>query len=144
MPIFLKVCAVVVGTAVVGTALLYSGGTISVCVKERQGHHIHVPFPALAFPIGAWFVPKHEWQRANSPELQQWLPAMKILARELDRCPDGVLVQVEQTNEHVNITKSGNYLVIDVESRGEEVHVSFPVGVVTSVLQEMEVSGPTV
>ena len=144
MPIFAKVCAVIVGTMVVGTVVAYSGGAITVCVKEKEGHHIHVPLPALAFPVGAWFVPRHDWQRASSPEVQQWLPAAKIVAQELDRCPDGVLVQVDKPGENVSIRKEGNYLLIDVESRREEVHVSLPVRIVTSVLTEIEVSGPTV
>ena len=148
MPLFAKVCAVIVGTMVLGTVIAYSGGAITVCVKEKEGHHIHVPFPALAFPVGAWLIPRHDWQMAHSPELrqatQQWLPVAKIVAQELDRCPDGVLVQVDKPGENVSIRKEGNYLLIDVESRREEVHVSLPLRIVTSVLQEIEVSGPTV
>ena len=144
MPVFAKVCAVIVGTMVLGTVVAYSGGAITVCVKEKAGHHIHVPIPALAFPVGAWFIPRHDWQRANSAEMQQWLPVAKAAAQELDRCPDGVLVQVDKPGENVSIRKEGNYLLIDVESRREEVHVSFPVRILTSVLQEIEVSGPTV
>src|SRR5713226_2232340 len=140
-----KIALATAGTMVLGTAVLYSEGAITICVKERapKEHHIHLPFPALALHLGLKFADHRDWRRPSA-DVQQWLPVAKIAAKELDRCPDGVLVEVEKPGEKVTIAKSGNYLLIDVESSREEVHISFPLKTVAAFLEEIESTGVTV
>jgi hypothetical protein len=54
------------------------------------------------------------------------LPTIQAANDELLRCPDGVLVQVDDSHEHVKIAKVNGALVIDVDDQSETVHVSVP------------------
>ena len=137
--------AVVLGTVMLGGAVLYSGGAVNVSVDEKRadGHHIHVLVPAMVLPLGLKFIPNRHLQKAP-PELRRWLPAIEAAAEELERCPDGPFVEVDNPNEKVSIAKRGDSLEIDVDSPRETVHVSFPLKTVLSLVRELEAAGPTV
>ena len=137
--------AAILGTVVLTGVVLYSEGTVKVYVDEKKpgGVHLRLPLPAAAIPLGLKFVPDRKLQHLPR-EMQQWLPAIRIAAEELSHCPDGPLVQVDNSKERVSIVKSGDYLVIDVDTEKETVHVSFPLGVVVSLAREMEARAPTV
>ena len=47
-------------------------------------------------------------------------------------------MEVTSPDEHVKISKQGNSLYIDVDDPGETVRVSFPVGVVQTVVNKLE------
>jgi len=149
MPILLKSTAVLAGTMVAGTCLLYSGGVVEVCVKEKRDQtHIHLPLPALAGPIAIHFVPSRHFH-GGPRDLRQWQPAIRIAAQELENCPDGtVLVDVRDARETVHITKEGGDLVIDVDNPQETVHVSFPIRMAVTVTDQladkMERSRPSI
>ena len=137
--------AVVLGTVMLGGVVLYSGGAVNVRVDEKRanGHHIHVALPALVLPLGMKLVPDRQLQKAPA-ELRRWLPVIQAAAEELERCPDGPFVEVDNPNEKVSIAKHGDSLVIDVDSARETVHVSFPLKTVLSLVRELEAAGPTV
>ena len=154
LPILAKTTAVIAGTVLAGTALAYSGGVVEVCVREkgRNPSHIHLPLPALAGPVAVHFMPSHHFHQP--PEnLRQLMPAIRIAAQELERCPDGtVLVDVMsnrgEARETVHITKDGGDLVIDVDNARETVHVSFPIRMAVSITDQladkMERAGPAI
>jgi hypothetical protein len=61
----------------------------------------------------------------------------------LEECPDGVLVEVIDANDHVVITKAGGSLVIDVDDPGDTVHVAVPLAAAQSSLHQIaSASGP--
>ena len=134
MPFLGKAAAVVGGTVLACGALAYSGGVVDVCVKEKtqQGHHIHLPLPALAGSVALQVMPERHFRHAPR-ELQQWLPAIRIAAQELRNIPDGPLVEVQNARETVRIVKDGGNLVIDVDNQRETVHVSLPLSMVASM-----------
>jgi hypothetical protein len=123
--------------------LVYSAGAVKVDVREKTpgGHHIWLAVPAIVVPIGARLAPKDKLRDALR-EARPWLPTIKVASEELVRCPDTSLVEVDNQQEHVRITKRGNALIIDVDSPEESVHVSLPLGVVAYTAGQLESEGP--
>jgi hypothetical protein len=133
-----RILLVMAGFFLVGVALLYSQGAVSVYVHEKQpgGHTIWVPVPALAVTQGIRFVPQKDLGNGTR-ELRPYLPAIRIATEELARCPDTRFVEVQDADDHVVISKQGNLLLIDVDSSDATVHVSFPIDLVPAVAEQL-------
>lgn len=124
------------GTTAVVT---YNAGAVRVSVVEKRpnGEHVHVFVPAIVVQVALSFIPAKHFH-VHGRDTHQWLPLLKAVSQELDRCPDATMVEVTSPREHVTIAKRGNSLYIDVDDPGETVHVSFPVGVVQTVVNKLE------
>lgn len=151
-PVALKISSVALlgAASLAGTAAVvtYNAGAVRVSVDEKgpKGDHVHVFVPAIVVPVALGFIPAKHFHIQGNKDLHKWLPLLKVASQELDRCPDATLVEVTSPGEHVKITKQGNSLYIDVDDSGDTVHVSFPVGVVQSVVNKLEAAdaGPPV
>jgi hypothetical protein len=121
----------------------YAAGTVDVSVREKNpdGTRIHVMVPAVFITGGLRFVPGEQLSKASA-DVRPWLPAIKVASRELARCPDTTLVEVEDRNDRVIVRKRGNSIVVDVDSEEDTVHVSVPLRSVASIVQELEASAP--
>jgi hypothetical protein len=133
---------VLLGTAsLAGTAgvITYNAGAVRVSVVEKRpnGEHVHVFVPAIVVPLAMGFIPAKHFH-VHDKDAHKMLPVLKAVSQELERCPDATLVEVTSPEEHVKISKLGNSLYIDVDDRNETVHVSFPVGVVQTVVNKLE------
>jgi hypothetical protein len=126
------------GTLVVG-GIVADAGFIGVRVHEKKpdGTNLRLYVPAVLVPLGVRLAPERELARAMS-HAREFLPAMRIAAEELERIPDGVLVEVDSPREHVLIVKSGGSLVVDVDSDRETVHVSVPLKMVRNLARDLE------
>jgi hypothetical protein len=133
-----QIFLVMAGIFLVGVALLYSAGTVSVYVHEKQpgGHRIWLPVPALAITQGIRFAP-HKDLRDATRELRPYLPAIRAASLELARCPDTRFVEVQDADDHVTISKQGSLMVIDVDSSDATVHVSFPIEMVPALAERL-------
>jgi hypothetical protein len=131
------------GALLLGCIVVYHAGAVRVSIHQKtpDGHHLRLIAPAVLVPVVLRFVPDEKLREASA-EMQAWLPAIKIASRELARCPDGPLVEVDGPQEKVSIVKRGSSLVIDVNSAQETVHISFPLKVVTAVARRLEDVGP--
>jgi hypothetical protein len=132
-------------TAVVGAAALSSEGFIDVRVHEKQpdGHNITVIVPAALVPVVLKFVPKHDLSDSTQ-DLREYLPVIDAAIPALEKCPDGVFVEVVDPNEHVMVAKSRGAIVIDVNDENETVHVSVPLRAAQSSLHLIaEANGPS-
>jgi len=133
------------GTAAVVT---YNAGAVRVSVDEKRpkGDHVHVFVPAIVVPVALGFIPAKHFHTHGNKDIQKWMPLLRAVSQELENCPDATLVEVTSPDEHVKIRKAGNSLYIDVDDPGETVHVSFPVGVVRTVVNKLEAAnaGPPV
>jgi hypothetical protein len=140
--VVLAVIASMMGTAAVVT---YDAGLVRISVVEKHpgGDHVRFFVPAVLVPVAMNFVPQKELHK-HAREARQWLPLMKVVSEELERCPDATLVEVKSPDEHVKIQKSGDTIIIDVDDPSDTVHVSFPARVVTSVVQKLEAGNPPV
>ena len=128
----------VLGTAVVAGAAISSEGFIHVRVHEKHpgGANFAVIVPAAVVPVALHFIPKKHFEQAPQ-DLQEALPIVDAAVPELEKCPDGVLVEVRDPGEHVLIAKSGGSIVIDVNDHEDTVHVSVPLRAVRSSLHQI-------
>jgi hypothetical protein len=123
-----------------GGLLLAATGVASVRVQEKQpdGARIFVPIPAVVLYAGAALLPQmmpaSERARVRA-ELGPRRQAIVAILEELERCPDGVLVDSQERGESVRIVKEGRSLTVRVRSAGSDVDVSLPAGVVTHLFR---------
>jgi hypothetical protein len=70
--------------------------------------------------------------------LEQHRDAAVRLARELQRAPDARFVEIEGPGEHVAIDKSGDILVVEVQSDDEEVLVRVPITALGELIESYD------
>ena len=136
--VFSKVLLGAAYTSLIGGAVLFHQGAITVNVKEKHkdGHHIYIIAPATLATWGVKLIPDKHFPRLPE-EARQVLPAATAAMMELERQPDFVLVEVENAREHVRIEKVGDKLRIDVDSPREEVHISVPIRAARATIEEL-------
>lgn len=131
-----------VGTGVTLAAAVIRSGVMTVSVEDRSsdGFHLFVPVPAAIVELGASTLPlwmpddvRAELRRDIGPIAGSLLEA----ARELEDCPDAVLVSVVSDDERVRVTKDGRLLRIEVHSADADVSVSIPTSAITRVLSAL-------
>lgn len=127
-------------TTMIGGAVLFHEGAITVNVKEHKasgdGHRVFVVVPAAIVPWALKVIPQRHMPRLPHEALDA-LPAVQAAADELERMPDTVLVEVQSKREHVKVSKEGGYLVVNVTSDREEVHVSVPIRAARHTIEEL-------
>jgi hypothetical protein len=140
-----KVALGIVGTAVAGVGILCSDGMIEVKVVERQPevHHVYVIAPAMLVPIGMHFAPRRELSRAAA-QIQPWMPTIRAALDQLRESDDLTLVEVKEPGEHVRVAKQGGSIVVDVEDRDDTVHVSAPLRAISSTVEQLAASAPSI
>jgi hypothetical protein len=140
-----KVALGVVGTAVAGVGLLCSDGMVEVKVVERhpEVHHVYVIAPAMLVPIGMHFAPQRDLSRAAA-QIQPWMPTIRAALDQLRESDDVTLVEVKEPGEHVRVAKQGSSIVVDVEEEDETVHVSTPIRAISSTVEQLAASAPSI
>lgn len=140
-----KIALGIVGTAVAGVGVLCSEGMIEVKVVERQPevHHVYVIAPAMLVPIGMHFAPQRDLSRAAA-QIRPWLPTIRAALGQLRETDDVTLVEVKEPGEHVRVAKEGGSIVVDVQDEDETVHVSTPIRAISSTIEQLAASGPTI
>ena len=130
---------IVLGTMLLGGAVVMQDGIISVNVREKQpgGHHIWFVAPGSIVPFGLKLAPAHDL-KDHMRDARQWMPVVRAALDALEKSPDGVFVEVETPDQHVRVQKSWGRLLVDVDDPREEVHVAVPLRVVRHTLSEME------
>jgi hypothetical protein len=123
---------------VVGGVFVYDQGAVRVDVREktRDGKHIYLVVPAVVLPAAARLVPRDKLKDARR-NIGPWLPTIKVATKELARCSDGPLVEVDSNGEHVRIHKQGRSLFIAVDSEEEAVRVSFPLEAAADTVSQL-------
>lgn len=118
-------------------------GVIQVDVDEFEhgGSHVHVWVPAAIVPTAVRFVPKDQMCHAGE-QLKPMLPAIKKLAKELEKYPNVDFVDVLAGTDHVQIRTRGGKLQIDVHESGQAVHIACPLSTLEDLFSELETSIP--
>ncbi len=142
MIILAKIGVGLLGTAVVGGAMLSSEGFMVVRVHEKQAHgsNLSLLIPAAIVPMALEFVPNRNLQEASA-NLRPYLPILDAAIPALQNCADGVLVEVADPKEHVMISKAGDSIVVDVHDVNETVHVAVPLQAARASLHEIAAAG---
>jgi len=127
-----------VGTVLIGGAALCSEGFIQVKVHEKQkdGTNVSLIVPAAIAPLTLKFVPDHHLAQASA-SVRPYLPMLDAAIPALEACPDGVLVEVINPEEHVVVAKRGGSVVVDVNDPDDVVHVSVPLAAAQASIHEI-------
>lgn len=133
-----KVMLGMAGVGLAGASILCSEGLVHVKVieKQPQGVHINVIAPAMLAPIAVHLAPQRDLAQA-ARQIQPYMPVIRAALDGLRDSEDVVLVDVSEPEEHVEVAKSGNSIVVDVDDEGETVHISTPVRAISSTVEQL-------
>ncbi len=133
---------ILLGTALVGGAVVMQDGVISVNVREKHpgGHHIWFAAPAAIVPFGLKLSPvaREMKEHMRDAREREWMPVAQSLIDALQKSPDAVFVEVDSENQHVRVQKSWGRLLVDVDDPEAEVHIAVPFRVMRHTLSELQ------
>ena len=114
-------------------------GTVTVSVRESgpDGVRLYIPVPALLVDLAVFAAPRFMPEDALAEARQEIAPyreGLAALAEEIEKCPPGVLVDVQTRDEHVRVTKGWRSFEITVDSDDADVRVSVPARLAGRVL----------
>jgi hypothetical protein len=120
---------IVLGWVLLIGAVLASGGVAIVSIDERSGARFSVPVPLAvvdAALIASGPVIDLGTHLDAELDLGQWGPFVEEILTVLDECPDAVLVEVEDGEDHVYVAKEGRTLRVEVSDSDIGVKVTVP------------------
>lgn len=125
--------------ALVTAGVVVDAGFVHVKVHEQKpdGANINLWVPAILGTAGAHAIPEHKL-REVAHKVQGVMPALRVAAEELQKVPDGPLVEVESAKERVYIAKRGNYLDIQVHDGKDDVELSVPLSMIEDIGRTLE------
>lgn len=144
--LFLAKAALGLGaTLAMAGVYVFHEGVIRVDVDENHAHgsHVHVWVPATVVPVGLRVVPFHNLEKAAA-QARPFLPAVRELARELEKYPNAELVEVRDPGQHVRVSVHNGKVYVDAVTDSENVHVSVPVQTLSDVADRLEDVAPGV
>jgi hypothetical protein len=126
------------GTLIAG-GLVADAGFVTVKVHEKKpdGTHLRLYVPAVIGTAGIRVLPEDRLEHV-ARNFKGFLPALRVAAEELDRLPDGPLVEVIDSRESVRVAKEGGALVVEVTSDKEDVYVAVPMRTIRRVVSSLE------
>jgi hypothetical protein len=134
----LKAAALVLlSVPVLVLGLLASSSCVVVDVKQADGPHIIVPVPLMLARTALHFAPR-EATHVEIPELARYSELGKKLVTELRNAPDGVLVDVDDGDDHVTIEKVGDELEVEVHDADDDVSVRLPLAVAAQLFDSYD------
>jgi hypothetical protein len=124
-------------------AVVMKDGMIEVNVQEKHdgGSHVHLFVPATVATWGVHLAPQ-EKLRDHLRNSREHLAIARVALKEMEKLPDAVLVEVESPTEHVRVQTRGGSFLVDVDDRGETVHVTMPIRAARKVVEELEANAP--
>lgn len=127
------------------TAYVFHEGVIKVDVDEHKhdGTHVHLWVPATLVDLGLHVVPSRHLEKA-AEQARPFLPALRELAKELKNYPDAQLVEVKDSEQHVQVSIVNGQIQIDVVEPEETIHVRVPVETLEDVSDRLESNAPSI
>lgn len=119
-------------------------GVVRVDVDEQRegGSHVHIWAPAAIAPMALHFVPQRHLEHIDAQALQ-FLPTARVLIKELEKYPETQFVEVQDGDQHVQISTHDGKIKIDVTEPGQDVHVQVPLAAVDDIVDQLESRVPT-
>jgi hypothetical protein len=143
MLIIAKIALGMASTVALATVYTFREGVIRVDVDERRegGSHVHFFVPAAAVPMAVHFTPQRHKEHAEE-RMQEWMPMLRQLSKELEKYPDTEFVDVQSEAEHVSVRTHGGKLQVDVTGPEESVHVACPIATIEDLAEEFAANRP--
>jgi hypothetical protein len=139
MLLLAKVALGVSGILAMATAYTFHEGLIHVDVDEAKagGSHVHFWVPATVVPVALQLAPKRHLREA-AEHAKPFLPALRILSKELQKYPNADLIEVQDEDQHVQIRTQDGSLRIDVDAPEQSVHLRVPITTLGHISRELE------
>jgi hypothetical protein len=124
---------------VMAGAATYDAGLVSVSVREGSPEKCSfgISVPGIVVPVAMALVPDRIFDDIP-PEAARQMPAILAVARELDRIPDGPLVEIDTPDEMVRVTAKRGVFLVEIRTREERVRVRVPASLIESVIARVE------
>jgi len=133
---------IVLPLALAGSSVLTPGDIdVRVIDKTGGGSSVGIHLPALLVPAAAHLMPHvtvDDIRAEMGPEGEQALKIAAVVLGELQRMPDGVLVEVMDRTDIVTIEKRDGNLRIFVDSPDETVQVEVPIRAARQTLKALQ------
>ena len=129
-------------TVAAGAAAVASAGSVSVEVQPDDGDGLSLGLPAILIHLAIALAPD-DFVAECAGELEPVWPTLSAAARELDRAPDFVLLEVRSRDEYVRVEKRQGRMIVLVESGDEQVSVALPMGTVRHLARRLEAQAHT-
>jgi len=126
------------------TVVVMKDGVIEVNVQENHpgGSHIHIYLPATVATWGVQLAPEARVREHLRGKDREGLAIARVALREMEKLPDAELVEVESLKEHVRVAISDGNFLVDVNDKGDLVHIRFPVRAARKVVEDLEADAP--
>jgi len=126
------------------TVVVMKDGVIEVNVQENHpgGSHIHIYLPATVATWGVHLAPEARVREHLRGKDREGLAIARVALREMEKLPDAELVEVESLKEHVRVAISDGNFLVDVNDKGDLVHIRFPVRAARKVVEDLEADAP--
>jgi hypothetical protein len=138
--LLVKIGAIVAAIPVAAAAVVAGTGVVVVDVRESGpgGHHFVIPVPLVLAETAAVFAPTPRLHRVEElRQVERYLPVADEVLAALAEAPDGVLVRVDDHQDHVLIEKVGRTLRIRVDEPGTKVSVNVPLDLAAQSLRQL-------
>src|SRR5215813_6954469 len=131
------------GTLAVAGVYTFRDGVVNVQVEQRHegGTNVHVWAPAAVVPIALSFVPDGKLGDAGE-KINEFLPTIRTLTKELKKLPDAELVDVRDGQDHVRVSVHHGKVIVDVSEPQQRVHVACPLAMIEDVTSELASRSP--
>ncbi len=130
--------AVSMGVTIPAAVVVHQQGIIEVQVHEKtpDGANLYIPVPMAFVNLALSFVPASELREAGA-EVRQYRELVAAVTETLANCPDGVLVDVVDGRDSVQVIKLGGRIEVHVDNDQEKVDVKIPLHGVNRVVQKL-------
>jgi hypothetical protein len=128
----------------VATVVVMKDGVIEVNVQENHpnGSHVHLYVPATVATWGVHLAPEARLREHLRHEDRANLAIARVALGEMEKLPDVDLVQVESAKEHVNVAIHDGDFLVDVNDKGDVVHIRVPIRAARKVVEDLEATAP--
>ncbi len=120
-------------------AAVAATGTVTVSVHERaeDGVSLYIPVPALLLDLAVFAAPRLMPEEALAEaraEIAPFRQGLEAFAEELEKCPEGLLIDVRTPTEHVRVAKTWRSFEVEIDSDDADVRVSVPARLASRLL----------
>ena len=132
-------------TVALATVYIFHEGLIRLDVDEQTpgGSHIHLWLPATTVSVGLRLAPRRPLSQA-ARKARPYLPALREVSKELERCPNAELLDLTDRTSHVRLSVRQGQLFLDVVTNADNIHISAPAATLEDLADRLEALAPGV
>jgi hypothetical protein len=101
-----------------------------------SGRHVFIPVPVGLVNVGLNMVPGEMLMQVKQ-DLGPHRKIVQSLATELENIPDADFVDVQTKKERVLISKRGDNMIIDAQTRDQTVYISVPIRATGNIVAKL-------